>query len=118
VTCRLSAWATGPCKSLADSYGPYVSEELIRAALHAYPDDLVIATMAGLVRTGPHAWHSLNPRSACPGLVAAPLAGDAAHPGTSSMAHLEENLAAAVVYLTDAQFETLAAVQPPAMRAA
>jgi len=41
----------------ADSYGPYVSEELIREALHPYPDDLVIATKAGLLRTGPGQWH-------------------------------------------------------------
>ena len=32
----------------ADSYGPYVSEELIRTALRPYPDHLVIATKAGL----------------------------------------------------------------------
>ena len=37
----------------ADSYGPHVSEELIREALHPYPRGLVIATKAGLVRTGP-----------------------------------------------------------------
>src|ERR1700752_5316262 len=43
----------------ADSYGPYVSEELIREALHPYPDDLVIATKAGLLRTGPDQWASL-----------------------------------------------------------
>lgn len=36
----------------ADSYGPYVAEELIREALYPYPDGLVIATKAGLVRTG------------------------------------------------------------------
>jgi pyridoxine 4-dehydrogenase len=36
----------------ADSYGPAVSEELIAEALHPYPDDLVIATKGGLVRTG------------------------------------------------------------------
>ena len=36
----------------ADSYGPYVSEDLIREALHPYPKPLVIATKAGLVRTG------------------------------------------------------------------
>ena len=36
----------------ADSYGPKVSEELIAEALHPYPDDLVIATKGGLVRTG------------------------------------------------------------------
>lgn len=40
----------------ADSYGPYVSEELIAKALHPYPDDLVIATKAGLLRTGPDVW--------------------------------------------------------------
>jgi len=40
----------------ADSYGPYVSEELIRAALRPYPDGLVIATKAGFVRTGPGVW--------------------------------------------------------------
>lgn len=40
----------------ADSYGPYISEELIHEALHPYPDDLVIATKAGLLRTGPDAW--------------------------------------------------------------
>jgi pyridoxine 4-dehydrogenase len=44
----------------ADSYGPYVSEELIREALHPYRDDLVIATKAGLVRTGPGEWHPVG----------------------------------------------------------
>ena len=44
----------------ADSYGPYISEELIREALHPYPDGLVIATKAGLVRTGPEEWHPLG----------------------------------------------------------
>jgi aryl-alcohol dehydrogenase-like predicted oxidoreductase len=44
----------------ADSYGPYVSEELIREALHPYPDELVIATKAGLVRSGPGQWHPLG----------------------------------------------------------
>lgn len=40
----------------ADSYGPYVSEDLIREALHPYTDGLVIATKAGLTRTGPGEW--------------------------------------------------------------
>jgi aryl-alcohol dehydrogenase-like predicted oxidoreductase len=44
----------------ADSYGPYVSEELIREALYPYPDDLVIATKAGLTRTGPDQWHPVG----------------------------------------------------------
>ena len=44
----------------ADSYGPYVSEELIHEALHPYADGLVIATKAGLVRTGPGEWLSVG----------------------------------------------------------
>jgi aryl-alcohol dehydrogenase-like predicted oxidoreductase len=40
----------------ADSYGPFVSEELIAEALHPYPADLVIATKAGLQRPGPDQW--------------------------------------------------------------
>ena len=44
----------------ADSYGPYVAEDLIRKALHPYPDGLVIATKAGLTRTGPDQWHPLG----------------------------------------------------------
>ncbi|WP_349875961.1 aldo/keto reductase [Micromonospora sp. HUAS YX12] len=40
----------------ADSYGPFVSEVLIREALHPYADDLVIATKAGLTRSGPGDW--------------------------------------------------------------
>jgi len=40
----------------ADSYGPYVSEELIREALHPC-DGVTIATKAGLLRTGPRHWH-------------------------------------------------------------
>ena len=44
----------------ADSYGPHVSEELIRQALHPYPPGLVIATKAGLTRTGPGKWHPVG----------------------------------------------------------
>jgi pyridoxine 4-dehydrogenase len=40
----------------ADSYGPDVSERMIREALRPYPDDLVIATKAGLMRPGPGRW--------------------------------------------------------------
>jgi pyridoxine 4-dehydrogenase len=43
----------------ANSYGPYVSEELIREALHPY-DGVVIATKAGLLRIGPDAWPVLG----------------------------------------------------------
>jgi aryl-alcohol dehydrogenase-like predicted oxidoreductase len=44
----------------ADSYGPFVSEELIRAALHPYPEDLVIATKAGFTRGGPGSWRPVG----------------------------------------------------------
>jgi aryl-alcohol dehydrogenase-like predicted oxidoreductase len=40
----------------ADSYGPFVSEDLIREALHPYPADLVIATKGGFTRQGPGVW--------------------------------------------------------------
>jgi pyridoxine 4-dehydrogenase len=39
----------------ADSYGPYVSEDLIREVLHPYKG-LVIATKGGLTRHGPDIW--------------------------------------------------------------
>jgi aryl-alcohol dehydrogenase-like predicted oxidoreductase len=40
----------------ADSYGPDVSERLIGETLAPYPDGMVIATKAGLVRPGPGDW--------------------------------------------------------------
>ena len=40
----------------ADSYGPQVSEYLIAAALHPYPEDLVVATKGGFTRPGPNRW--------------------------------------------------------------
>src|ERR1700761_1591067 len=44
----------------ADSYGPFVSEELIFEALHPYPAELVIATKAGLTRAGPGDWRPVG----------------------------------------------------------
>jgi aryl-alcohol dehydrogenase-like predicted oxidoreductase len=43
----------------ADSYGPFVSEELIREALHPY-DGVVVATKAGLTRPGPGDWRPVG----------------------------------------------------------
>ena len=43
----------------ADSYGPDVAEELIREALHPY-GRILIATKAGLARTGPDQWTPLG----------------------------------------------------------
>jgi len=46
----------------ADSYGPYVNEELIAEALYPYPNDLVIATKGGWNRVGPNQWtHDATP---------------------------------------------------------
>ena len=46
----------------ADSYGPYISEDIIHEALHPYSSHqgLVIATKAGLLRTGPDVWIPLG----------------------------------------------------------
>jgi pyridoxine 4-dehydrogenase len=55
----------------ADSYGPDVSERLIAEALFPYPDDLVIATKAGLTRPSPGRWDTdgrpEHLRAACEG---------------------------------------------------
>ena len=42
----------------ADSYGPFVSEDLIREALHPY-DGIVVATKGGYTRHGPDIWEEL-----------------------------------------------------------
>jgi pyridoxine 4-dehydrogenase len=55
----------------ADSYGPFVSEEIIAEALYPYPANLVIATKGGFERSGPNRWvENGKPehlRSACEG---------------------------------------------------
>lgn len=43
----------------ADSYGPNISEDLIREALHPY-GNILVATKAGLTRRGPDAWMPLG----------------------------------------------------------
>ena len=55
----------------ADSYGPHISEELIAEALYPYPNDLVIGTKGGLLRTGPNQW----PINAHPGHLRDALEG-------------------------------------------
>jgi aryl-alcohol dehydrogenase-like predicted oxidoreductase len=55
----------------ADSYGPYVAEEIIAEALRPYPAGLVIATKGGFERPGPNKWvengRPEHLRSACEG---------------------------------------------------
>jgi aryl-alcohol dehydrogenase-like predicted oxidoreductase len=43
----------------ADSYGPFVSEDLIREALHPY-DGILVATKGGLTRHGPDDWRAVG----------------------------------------------------------
>ena len=43
----------------ADSYGPFVSEDLIREVLHPY-DGIVVATKGGYTRHGPDEWEELG----------------------------------------------------------
>jgi pyridoxine 4-dehydrogenase len=40
----------------SDYYGPYVTNEIIREALHPYPDDLTIVTKVGARRTADGGW--------------------------------------------------------------
>jgi sulfate transport system substrate-binding protein len=40
----------------SDYYGPHVTNQLIREALHPYPDDLVIVTKVGAVRGADASW--------------------------------------------------------------
>src|ERR1700760_257224 len=47
----------------ADSYGPYISEELIAEALAPYASGLVVATKGGWERVGPGQWiHNASPK--------------------------------------------------------
>jgi pyridoxine 4-dehydrogenase len=52
----------------SDFYGPHVTNQLIREALHPYPDDLVIVTKVGAVRGADASW---NPAPAPADLVSA-----------------------------------------------
>ncbi|MFF7644104.1 aldo/keto reductase [Streptomyces canus] len=44
----------------SDAYGPHVVEELIRQALHPYPDGVLIATKVGMVRPSQDHWAPLG----------------------------------------------------------
>jgi pyridoxine 4-dehydrogenase len=46
----------------SDYYGPHVTNEIIREALHPYPDDLTIVTKIGALRTAEGGWpEALSP---------------------------------------------------------
>jgi aryl-alcohol dehydrogenase-like predicted oxidoreductase len=89
----------------SDFYGPHVINQLIREALHPYPDDLVIVTKSGAARGTDASWISaLTPADPhrAPNILLIP--------GTSSIAHLHENLAAAELALTDTILAELDAI--------
>lgn len=44
----------------SDAYGPHLVEELIREALHPYPENLLIATKVGMVRPSRDHWSSVG----------------------------------------------------------
>ena len=44
----------------ADSYGPFISEDLLGEVLNPYPPGMVIATKGGLTRPGPGVWMPLG----------------------------------------------------------
>ncbi|MFF2032196.1 aldo/keto reductase [Arthrobacter sp. NPDC058192] len=44
----------------ADSYGPFVTDQLIHKTLSPYADDLIIATKVGQSRQGPSQWTALG----------------------------------------------------------
>src|SRR2546423_1713133 len=119
----------------ADSYGPGVSERLIAETLYPYPEELVIATKGGLIRPGPGQWipdgRPEHLRAASAGAVAETarrnhatptqvvLAWLLAHspvmlpiPGTSKVAHLEENLGAVALDLAPAELAELDTIAP------
>ncbi len=50
----------------ADFYGPYVTNEIIKEALHPYPDDLHIVTKVGALRDAEGGWpHARSPEQLC-----------------------------------------------------
>lgn len=49
----------------ADSYGPFISEDLICEALYPYPKGLLIATKGGHTRHGPDIWRPIGNTDIC-----------------------------------------------------
>jgi pyridoxine 4-dehydrogenase len=47
----------------SDFYGPHVTNQLIREALHPYPDDLTIVTKVGAVRGADASWNPAQSRA-------------------------------------------------------
>jgi aryl-alcohol dehydrogenase-like predicted oxidoreductase len=84
----------------AQYYGPIVVNELIREALYPYPPELVIVSKVGAGRGN-------TPAQACLAWELAMAPNLLLIPGSSSMQHLQENLAAADVQLDATAFEAI-----------
>jgi aryl-alcohol dehydrogenase-like predicted oxidoreductase len=65
----------------SDYYGPYVTNEIIREALHPYPDDLVIVTKVGARRDEQGGW----PHARTPGDLRAAVHDNLEHLGVEAM---------------------------------
>src|SRR5947208_343793 len=94
----------------ADSYGPEVSERLVAEALHPYPDNPLIATQGGL---GSRALariadaHGATTHQTALAWLLARSPAMLPIPGTASVAHLEENVAAGSLRLSQAEVDEL-----------
>jgi aryl-alcohol dehydrogenase-like predicted oxidoreductase len=53
----------------SDFYGPHVTNEILREALHPYPDELVLVTKVGARRGPDKSWHPAHSRAELIGAV-------------------------------------------------
>src|SRR3712207_1541919 len=65
----------------SDYYGPHVTNEIIREALHPYPRDLVIVTKVGARRTPDGGW----PEALSPGELRSAVEDNLRHLGVQAM---------------------------------
>jgi pyridoxine 4-dehydrogenase len=65
----------------SDYYGPHVTNEIIREALHPYPEDLVLVTKVGARRTPDGAW----PEALSPGELRSAVEDNLRHLGVDAM---------------------------------
>src|ERR1700712_3161816 len=94
----------------SDYYGPHVTNEIIREALHPYPDDLVLVTKVGARRTPDGEW----PEALSPDELRQAVHDNLDHLGVDAMEVVNLRMpgfAAPVQRSLAEQFETLAELQ-------
>src|SRR5438270_3320308 len=94
----------------SDYYGPHVTNEIIREALHPYPDDLVLVTKVGARRTPDGEW----PEALSPDELRQAVHDNLDHLGVDAMDVVNLRMpgfAAPVERSLAEQFETLAELQ-------